>query len=44
MDLTVSIRNRFSRNHNMIAESLLSVNEQSWYQDWHSLNDEQKKK
>jgi hypothetical protein len=29
----------FSRNHNTIAENLLSVNEDGWYQDWRSMPD-----
>jgi hypothetical protein len=32
----------FSRNHNQIAESLFSVNEDGKYRDWNKLNDEQK--
>jgi hypothetical protein len=32
----------FSRNHNHIAESLFSVNEDGKYRDWNKLNDEQK--
>lgn len=34
----------FSRNHNTIAESLLSINEGGWYRPWEELSDEQKKK
>ena len=34
----------FSRNHNTIAQSLLSVNEQGEYRDWDHLTDEDKKK
>lgn len=33
----------FSRNHNYIAESLLSVNEQGKYKPWDSLDEEKKK-
>lgn len=33
----------FSRNHNSIAESLLTVNEQEAYFDWDNLADEQKR-
>lgn len=33
----------FSRNHNMIAKDLLSVNEDGKYGDWDSLNKEQQK-
>ena len=33
----------FSRNHNMIAKDLLSVNEEGKYKDWDALNDEQRK-
>ena len=29
----------FSRNHNSIAENLLSINEGQWYQDWNSMTD-----
>lgn len=29
----------FSRNHNTIAENLLSVNEEGWYTDWRSMSD-----
>jgi hypothetical protein len=34
----------FSRNHNTIAENLLSVNEEGWYQDSDSITDPEKKK
>ncbi|KAH8658303.1 linoleate diol synthase [Xylariales sp. PMI_506] len=34
----------FSRNHNIIAESLLSINEGGWYQPWEGLTEDQKKK
>ncbi|KAH8900626.1 linoleate diol synthase [Thozetella sp. PMI_491] len=34
----------FSRNHNTIAESLLSINEGGWYQPWDGLKEGQKKK
>ncbi|KAL9108619.1 MAG: hypothetical protein Q9227_006565 [Pyrenula ochraceoflavens] len=33
----------FSRNHNSIAESLLSVNEDGKYKSWDTLNEEEKK-
>lgn len=33
----------FSRNHNQIAQSLLSINEKGKYKDWQSLNDDDKK-
>jgi hypothetical protein len=33
----------FSRNHNHIAENLLSVNEAGKYKLWSTLSDEQKK-
>jgi hypothetical protein len=32
----------FSRNHNMIAKDLLSINEDSKYRDWQTLDDEKK--
>lgn len=32
----------FHRNHNHIAENLLTVNEQGKYKHWESLDDEQK--
>ncbi|KAK4998994.1 hypothetical protein LTR66_001873 [Elasticomyces elasticus] len=32
----------FSRNHNIIAESILSVNEQGKYNDWGKLSEQQK--
>jgi hypothetical protein len=32
----------FSRNHNHVAESLFSVNEDGKYRDWDKLNDEEK--
>ena len=35
----VAIAVLFSRNHNHIAESLLSVNEDGKYQPWESLDD-----
>jgi hypothetical protein len=34
----------FSRNHNQIAEDLLSVNEDGKYKPWEKLNDEEKKR
>lgn len=34
----------FSRNHNSIAENLLSVNEEGWYQDWNTITDEEARK
>ena len=34
----------FSRNHNHIAESLLSVNEDGKYKPWDQLSEEQQKK
>ena len=34
----------FSRNHNQIAESLLSVNENGTYGDWDTIKDEEEKK
>ena len=34
----------FSRNHNSIAESLLSVNEQGWYAEWDKLEEDMQKK
>ena len=34
----------FSRNHNTIAENLLSVNEDGLYQDWDSITDPEKTK
>lgn len=39
----VAVLVMFSRNHNHIAESLLSVNEQGKYKPWDSLDDEGKK-
>ena len=33
----------FSRNHNSIAESLLSINEEGKYKPWHTLEDKDKK-
>ena len=33
----------FSRNHNEIAQSLWSINEERKYGDWDELTDEQKK-
>jgi hypothetical protein len=33
----------FSRNHNQIAEDMLSVNEDGKYKPWNTLRDEQKK-
>lgn len=38
----VAVLLMFSRNHNHIAENLLSVNEQGKYKHWDSLSDEQK--
>ncbi|KAF2836478.1 linoleate diol synthase [Patellaria atrata CBS 101060] len=38
----VAILVLFSRNHNHIAESLFSVNEQGKYKPWETLNEEQK--
>lgn len=38
----VAVLLMFSRNHNHIAENLLSVNESGKYKDWDSLDDEQK--
>ena len=29
----------FSRNHNSIAENLLSINEEGWYQDWSGITE-----
>ncbi|KAH8657093.1 linoleate diol synthase [Tricladium varicosporioides] len=40
----VAVLIMFSRNHNHIAENLLSVNEEGKYKPWDSLNDEQKAK
>lgn len=31
----------FSRNHNSIAESLLSINEEGKYSDWDTLNEKE---
>ncbi|CZR66488.1 related to Psi-producing oxygenase A [Phialocephala subalpina] len=39
----VAVMVMFSRNHNQIAENLLSVNEAGKYKPWDSLTDEQKK-
>ncbi|KAF8856072.1 linoleate diol synthase [Acephala macrosclerotiorum] len=39
----VAVMVMFSRNHNQIAENLLSVNEAGKYKSWDSLTDEQKK-
>lgn len=33
----------FSRNHNAIAQNLLSVNEEGKYKDWEDLNEEEQK-
>ena len=33
----------FSRNHNTIAENLLSVNEEGWYKDWRSMDSKEMK-
>lgn len=38
----VAVLLMFSRNHNQIAETLLSVNEDGKYKEWDSLTDEQK--
>ena len=38
----ISVLLMFSRNHNHIAENLLSVNEDGKYKSWESLKDEQK--
>lgn len=35
---------RFSRNHNTIAESLLSINESGWYQPWENMTRAQQMK
>lgn len=40
----VAVLLMFSRNHNTIADSLLSVNESGWYGDWESLDEEHRKK
>jgi hypothetical protein len=39
----VAVLMLFSRNHNAIAESLLSVNEEDKYKPWDTLSDEDKK-
>jgi hypothetical protein len=39
----VAVLLMFSRNHNHIAENLLTINEQGKYKPWDSLSDEQKK-
>lgn len=39
----VAVSLLFSRNHNHIAENLLSINEEGKYKDWDSLDDKQKK-
>jgi hypothetical protein len=33
----------FSRNHNQIAEDLLSINEEGKYNTWEKLNEDEKK-
>ncbi len=40
----VAVLIMFSRNHNSIADSLFSINEAGWYQEWDKLNPEQQKK
>jgi len=39
----VAVLLMFSRNHNTIAESLFSVNEQGLYKPWETLNEEERK-
>jgi len=38
----VAVLLMFSRNHNSIAKSLQSINEDGKYRDWNTLNDEEK--
>lgn len=40
----VTVLLMFSRNHNSIADSLLSVNEAGWYRPWEELDAEKQKK
>jgi hypothetical protein len=39
----VAVLLMFSRNHNHVAESLLSVNEAGKYKPWNTLTEEEKK-
>lgn len=39
----VALMVMLSRNHNSIAESLLSINEEGKYKPWDSLNEDEQK-